>query len=769
MIYYKVEKKDDQLYILEQELNYRYTLKTETNFAQCNGYLGVRAAFETSMLRESRGMFVAGFYHKAGKFEVAELVNCPDLVGMEITINEESFQLDTCDIHSFCRRLNLRTGELETRVQFDLANTKGIEFTSKRFVSMKNRQLICHQIGFRSMNDLRIEITTGINGQITNSGVSHFIKVENRVFDKKYMYTKNVCDDDQVFEAMTICCVESDTQSPTYQLKRRSLYGKYNYSVRGGERFNLTKFSMVSTGTLRNLIDIDAVMGELGRCETIGYQSLYEEHGQVLQEVYQYAKLEIDGATEEEEAAIAFAQYHLLGMVPYDTSDHSVAAKGLTGEGYKGHVFWDTEIFVMPFFTTVFPEIARNILTFRYHGLNGAREKAEQNDYLGAMYPWEVARSGSEETPLYAALNIHTGEAEKVWSGIKEHHITADIIYSLWNYYKLTKDDQFLKAYGYEMIIETATYWCSRAVWNNLQRRFEILDIIGPDEYTEHVDNNTYTNYMAYENVRLAYHLIHNLRESTTSEYLELQNRYNLDQALHTWREFIEHIYLPKPNDLGIIPQDDTFLSKKEIKDIEAYKNSPIKQSILLDYSREEIVNMQILKQADIVMLLNLMPDLFDKEIVLKNVRYYENRTIHDSSLSYSAHAIASAKIGDVEMAYDFFQKAMEIDLNDNYNDSTDGIHAAALGGIWNCIIQGFAGIQYNMDCVEITPHLPKQWRSLQFYLKVQDSYIKVRMTKEKVILEAERYLEKELLFRINGMDFPLFNRLEITLIETAL
>ena len=170
-----------------------------------------------------------------------------------------------------------------------------------------------------------------------------------------------------------------------------------------------------------------------------------------MQEIWRQARIEIDGASPEEEAAVSFAQYHLLGMMPWHSTDCCIAAKGLTGEGYKGHVFWDAEIFILPFFQYVFPQAARNLLEFRYKGLDGAREKAEAYGYKGAMYPWEAAVTGREETPLYAALNIHTGKANKVWSGIKEHHVTADIAYAVWQYYSVTGDRAFMERFGYEI------------------------------------------------------------------------------------------------------------------------------------------------------------------------------------------------------------------------------------------------------------------------------------------------------------------------------
>jgi hypothetical glycosyl hydrolase len=312
------------------------------------------------------------------------------------------------------------------------------------------------------------------------------------------------------------------------------------------------------------------------------------------------------------------------------------------------------------------------------------------------------------------------------------------------------------------MLIETADFWCSRASLNEATNRLEILDIIGPDEYTEHVDNNAYTNYMAYENVKLAYNAISDLKNKPSRVYNSLLERYDLDSKLSEWKNFLERIYLPKPNSAGIIPQDDTFLNKKEIEEIELYRNSDTKQAILLDYSRKEVVDMQILKQADLVMLLNLKPHLFPPGIVERNVRFYESRTVHDSSLSYCAHAIACANIGEMEMADEFFHKAMEIDLNTNYNDSMDGIHAAALGGIWNCVILGFAGVRYHHDYVELSPHMPDGWEKMSFYLKIHGQYILITIRKDKIILTAETSLQKALSFMINGELCSLEETLEI-------
>lgn len=766
MIYYNVEKQGDQICLVEDKLDKKYTLKTETVFSQANGYFGVRAAHETKMLVNNRGMFVGGLFHQAGEHEVTELINCPDLVEMDIRINGEPLDLETCTVKSFRRSLNLMTGELHTVVKCDLKATKGITLDTRRFASMDDRHLFCHKINITVEESAIVAVGTGINGQITNSGVSHFDKVVARVFDKKYMYTENSCDDGQVLHVMTVFGDErAESPVPVFGLKRRSVAGTYQYDMKANETLDLSKYSYIVTGTAQEESPCDDLQKKLATCESRGYEELLAVHTKAFAKLWKYAKVDIKGASPEVEASLCFAQYHLFGMTPFDTAEFSVGSKALTGEGYKGHVFWDTDLFVMPFFTSTFPEAARNLLKYRYYGLDGAREKARDYGYQGALYPWETAdKDGREVTPLYAALNIHTGVAAKVWSGIKEHHITSDIIYAVWSYWILTGDDSFIDEHGYEMFIETAMLWCTRATFVEKNNRFEILDVIGPDEYTEHVDNNAYTNYLAAENVAIALKALQALKEKNPARYADFDNKYQLDEQYKIWEDFLEKIYLPEPNANGLIPQDDTFLQKPELDNVKKYQGSPIKQSVLLDYSREEVIDRQAIKQADVVMLLNIYPDKFDAETMMKNVRYYEARTLHDSSLSYSSHAIACAAIGDIDMAYQFFLKAMEVDLDTNDKDSLDGIHSASLGGIWNCIINGFAGVKHHQDYVEICPHLPADWEAINFYMQCKGQGLRITIDQEKVVIRKEEPTGAPVSFKVNDRVVVIENETEIRL-----
>lgn len=765
MIFYNALKSGNQMSFVENQYDESYFQKTETIFSQCNGYMGVRACFETDTLHQTRGMFVSGLYNKAYIGEVTELINCPDIIGMKITINEKSFHLDTCTILDYQRKLNVTNGELSIRVLCELKDKTRFYFHSNRFVSLDEKNLFCHKVTIEPLEvSMNVTIETGINGQITNSGVSHFQQVESRVYDKKYMHLVGRTNEDYV-SVLTHCKSSLPCISKVdFVLKRRSIAGKYKFLIQPKETLSFEKISYITTSFDQTSIDAQALSNNLNIACEKGFDRLLEVHNEKFAAYFNKARITIDGVSVEEEAAILFAQYHLLGMTPFYTDQFSVGAKGLTGEGYKGHVFWDTEIFVMPFFVYLFPDIAKNLATFRHRGLAGARQKANAYGYQGAMFPWESARDGSEETPLYAALNIHTGKAAKVWSGIKEHHVTADIVYAIWEYYTWTKDQEFMDKFGYEVIFEGAKFWQSRAILKN--GRYEILDIIGPDEYTEHVDNNAYTNYMVYHCVQLALTLFNSIKEKNKEVFHRLNKSLGLESASILWVEFLSKLYLPKVNENQIVPQDDTFLQKSTLPNIEKYRNSKQKQSVLLDYSRNEVIDKQVLKQADVVMLMNLLPNLFDKDVVKKNVLFYEERTIHDSSLSLCAHAIACAHIKEKDMAYDFFMKALEIDLDENPNDTTDGIHAASLGGILNCLIKGFAGVSHTADYIEFSPCLPDKWKKMTFTLSILQTDVKVIITSDLLSLTAVTPLSSTVEIKVGETIYKLDDEITIRLIK---
>lgn len=670
-----------------------YINKYESIMAQGNGYMGLRASLEEDYTKTARGLYIGGLYNKADKTEIRELPNCPDITAFRIFLNGEEFNLLQGKPESYNRSLNLLNGELTRLITWKSSDGSSFSICTKRFVSLHDKRLIVHRVEITPLSgDSEIIVETGINGRMTNEGAQHFYEVEKKVINSRIMSYKARTYESET--ALHIQSVLSCDATQSFAAKRRQIYSTVKKTQPKGTAFVLTKKSYIAC-LPNGEIDEEKNVRQLSEYESIKYDELLALSKSKWDAYYKQAGISLKSSNPLDEQAVNFALYHLNIMCP-NNPEYSIAAKGLTGEGYKGHVFWDTEVFLLPFYLYTAPERAKNLLIYRFNTLLKAKEASQAKGYSGALFPWESALTGEEETPEFAAINIKTGKQERVWAAEKEHHIVADIGYAVILYYKATDDEQFMRAMGLPLLIECAAFWVSRGALIN--GKYHILDVIGPDEYTEHVDDNAYTNYMARYVVESA---------------VEYGRKYGYTADYDRFTDFIARLYVPEPNEAHVVPQDSTFLEKPVI-DITAYKEAEIKQLILSDYTRHEVVNMQVLKQADVVMLIYMLPLLFDKETAENSFRYYEDKTVHDSSLSMSIHSIVAADF-DLPLAYICFRKGAEIDLGNNPYSSSDGIHAASIGAIWLSLVMGFGGICDKGDTLRINPRMPTEFESLTF------------------------------------------------------
>lgn len=755
-----IESNDGEILFLVKDYISIANNKCESLFAQCNGRMGIRATLELPCLNKKAGFYLAGYYHQAMSNEPDELVNFPDLSQFIITVDgiQLNFE-DRSRLSEYKRTFNLSSGELKTSCLFVINDKLRIQVEFAKFVSFADKTLFCQKLILHVLGSkASVTLQTGIDGQVSNEGVSHLERFKLRVI-QDIMILQAKCSQNPLMiqSSFTISNKGNFTKRRRdYVLSRRKLNCSIELLVDNGGFVELEKISRITLPEKMSTEDkyLSEKCKEIKDAISCGYDALLGESIRSLKSVKKLTNINIDGISLTEKASIEYAQLQLIGMIPDQTASNSIGAKGLTGEGYRGHVFWDTEIFLAPYFQILSPDITRNLLQFRINGINGAKQKAALFGYRGALFPWEVTLDGKEKTPRYAQMNIHTGKANPVWSSLKEHHISADIAYSIQKYLESTHDFKFFYEKAFEVVIETAKFWVSRAVWNEDRKRLCIMDVIGPDEYTEHIDNNAYTNYMAFENVKFALSVIKGL--INFPEYENKWNKnYDIPKLEDLFQNFINKIYLPEAGLNGIIPQDDTFLSKPVIADLDKYWKNSRKQSILLDYSRDEVVNHQVLKQADVVMLQTLLPQKFSQNVKKANLEYYEPKTLHDSSLSPCIHAIAFADIHDKSKAYSYFMKSIKIDVNDNLYDSIDGVHAAALGGIWLSLIRGFAGIQTSPDALIIEPQLPNKWRSMQFFYRYLGNLLDIKLTIHTIqILNSEPSLdEKDCNFWIKAFD----------------
>ncbi|MCD8105908.1 MAG: glycoside hydrolase family 65 protein [Lachnospiraceae bacterium] len=449
--------------------------------------------------------------------------------------------------------------------------------------------------------------------------------------------------------------------------------------------------------------------------------------------------------------AIRFSQYHLRLMLPAHDNRLNIGAKGLSGEGYRGHCFWDTEIFLLPYYAFTQPEAARKLEEYRYFSLPGAHAKAAHNGYQGAMFPWESAwLDDGEVTPEYQDVDIITGLPIKVWSGFIEQHITADVAFGVWQYYTITGDQDYMDRYGYELIFDTARFWVSRLEDKCRQIHesvnpdtgvtefsetvtddglYHICDVVGPDEYKEHKTDNAFTNYLAVWNIRKAMEYYELLRTEKPDLFDALNQKLDLDAYYRQWTSKVDRVFLPVPNECGVLPQDSTYLTLKDI-DLSKYKSQDFVNGLFRDFNLTQINQIQVSKQADVLVLFFLLEDLFPHEVKAATWEYYAARTLHDSSLSLCTHAVLAADMRQMDLAYDFFEKSAQIDLGPVMTTSDAGIHTASFGGIWQGVVYGFGGLRMLGGKLRIDPVLPKEWGRLVYTLIWQGQKLQVEVTR---------------------------------------
>ncbi len=739
----------DKRGIYDENFDSRYLNKYGSLLAIGNGYIGIRGTHEESYFGQTRGMYVAGVYNKATADEPSELVNMPDITGMSIEIDEEPFSLLHGKIISYERALLFDSGEWRREIVWKSRKGARFKLLFQRFISKNDLHVTAAKVTITSLGQpASIKIITGIDAQQTNFGKQHLTEENIRVYEKDIIQGIYTTTQSGVTVALASGLLTPKGSTTAFTAKNRQILAAVTGEIATGEAFCLEKISTIFTSLDKEENPETKSLKSVKEMMEQTYDHLLHQSACSWREFWKRNRVTITSSQDFDQKAIDFALYHIEIMTPAHDERFSIGSKGLTGEGYKGHVFWDTEMFLFPFHLYSDPETAKKLLQYRYRNLQEAQEKAAKNGYNGALFPWESAFSGKEETPEFAAINIRTGTRQRVASAIAEHHIVADIAFAAVQYYENTYDENFMKKEGLALLMETAKFWISRTVEQD--SKLIIQDVIGPDEYTEHVNNNMFTNYMAHYNVRNALYFM----EKFQTVDVDLQKQ---------GRDFLERLYLPIPNSDHIIPQDDSFLEKPEI-DLTLYKKKQGSQAILLDYSRPEINGMQIIKQADVIMLLYLFPSLFSNEIVQKNLFYYEERTIHDSSLSKAIHAIVAARCNESDAAYRFFQEACLIDLGEEPSSSDEGIHGASLGAIWLAAVFGFANVEISHEKLALNPKLPKNWSELNIPFHFQGRRLAIRLTQK--LCEITKLSGMDMIVEVNGKALKLRDKQTIILTD---
>ncbi len=695
----------------EDEVDHLRLNSQETLFTIGNGYLGTRGVFEEGFPGELRGTFLHGIFDDA-PVGFTELVNVPDWLNLEIRFDGERFSLDRGLVEAYQRSLDTKTGLVSRLVRWRSPLGRRAELVFERFASLAQPHLVVARVSMRCPDPVeRIEVRAGLGGNVDTLGRVHLEGLDQGVQgDTAWLAgrTRHTAIEVGLASRLEVDGPRSAEWQAWDARHQPTLVATFGGGLSWARATKVAAYwtsreAEDPAGQARR--DLDAVARP-------AWENLWPAHQRAWDEEWGAADVEIDGDPDLQRA-VRFNLHHLLIAAPRLEERATIGAKTLSGFGYRGHAFWDTETFMLPFFTLTRPGLARNLLSYRWHSLPAARRKAEQAGYRGAWYAWESAATGEEVTPTWLPDPNDPRRLVRIWTGDLQIHISADVAHAVWSYWKATGDDEFFRARGAEIVIETARFWSSRAEWDESLGGYSFRDVMGPDEYHDHVDHNAYTNGMARWNLRAAQAALEWLQANSPDRGAALASRLGLQEVEpRTWRQQAEKMYLPLDRATGRIEQFAGYYARREV-DLAAHE--PRRESMQQILGIEGANASQVIKQPDVLMLFLLQAGDFDRETLEANYTFYTRRTdlSHGSSLGPAIHAVLAARLGRVEEAYEYFRRAAEIDLQDLRGNTRDGIHGAAAGGVWQALAFGFAGLRLEPEGWTVEPRLPPSWRRM--------------------------------------------------------
>jgi trehalose/maltose hydrolase-like predicted phosphorylase len=701
----------------------------ESVYSIGNGYFATRGTFEEHYFGANPATLLYGLFDSIpiGK---EELANAPDWLPIKLFINGERFHFTRGKILEYQRTLDMQRGVLTRTVRWESPSGIRLKIQSERFASLADEHVgaIRYSVTVEEkppeIHDLHLLLRATFNLAVSNDDVIHWEPFDQwHEDDLVWFLSQTRHSSVQLLQTMSFTTqtrgfrkeIFDSITAPSIELQGELTVGEtisaekivVMYTTRDG-----TDLVLAAARHHHKLLHINESAQRSGGHHG-PYDVLLAQHEQAWQDYWNISDIIIEG-DERAQQAIRYNLYQLrISVNPHD-SRYSIAAKGLTGFGYHGHVFHDTEIYMLPYFIYAHPAIAHSLLLYRYHLLPAAREKAQGNGYEGAQYPWESTLDGKEATPE-VIIHPETKALIPIPNGYIELHITADIAYAVHHYWQVTGDDDFMRDYGAEMLLSTALFWVSRAERHPDLPRYEINDVIGPDEWHEHVNNNAYTNYLAKWNIESGLAILHWLRLKAPNKAEALIQQLHLTtERLEHWREVAAQLYLPQDQETGLFEQfEDFFLL--EALDQASYQGRRASYQAILSLERTK--HYRIIKQADVLALLTMFRQQLDQQTKQVNWDYYYPITDHDygSSLTPALHVLLACDLGLLDTAYEMFLKGALVDLEDRRGNAAEGIHAACCGAVWQALVLGFAGLTITEDGYTTHPRWPAGWKRLAF------------------------------------------------------
>ena len=724
----------DPFRLVEKKYNPVRLAQMETLFALANGYLGIRGTFDEGTPTFQKGTLINGF-HETWPIGYAEsaygyakvgqtIVNVPDGTLIRLYVDDEPFDLGRATLVSYDRNVDTRTGILTRELIWEMGSGKRICILSRRLVSLEHRHVAAISYEVTLLNaDAPIVVSSELVYQEESRPVEGDQR-GSRAFAERVLLPQGLLASESKAiimamtrsSRMTMACgmdhqIECDSPCDVKNLSGEER-ARVIISVHGiaGQKLRLTKLLTYHTSPHAPVDELaEQAARTLERARALGFEGLAAGQQVCLDKFWDRADVEIRG-NDEIQQVMRLNLFHIY-QASARADGMGLPAKGLTGQGYEGQYFWDTEIYVLPFLIYTCPNVARNLLLFRYRMLDAARRRAREVNQQGALFPWRTI-NGEEASAYYVA-------------GTAQYHIDADIAYAVMKYVEVTGDRDFLHQEGAEILLETARMWRSLGFYSShANGRFCVNGVTGPDEYNTVVNNNAFTNLMARENLWAAVRTLREIQSNSPDRFVQMEHENGVESTeIDEWQAAADSMFVPYDESVGIHLQDDEFLSKKPWD----FANTPQeKYPLLLHFHPLVIYRHNVIKQADVVLAMFLLGNQFSLDQKRRNFDYYDPLTTGDSSLSVSIQSILAMELGYRDKAIEYLRYALWMDLADVHANVDQGCHIASMGGTWMSVVHGIAGMREQNGRISFHPRLGPRIEGLRFHLTIQGQLLTV-------------------------------------------
>jgi len=744
--------------IIEEGFDHNRVKASESLFSIGNGAMGQRANFEEKYSGKTfQGSYIAGVYYpdktrvgwwKNGYPEYfAKVLNAPNWIGINVTINDEALDLHTCKkVKNFCRELNMKEGWYKRSFIAILPNDIEVSVSVTRFLSLRLDELgaINYELEIVNSNaEVKVKFAPYLDAAITN---------EDSNWDDKFWNTTNVSfNDNRAFiEAHTM---KTSFDTCTFMQAEVFLDGKkveankseksenfisieFEQFVKKNEKISMVKYGgyTVSRNHKKEHL-ISAANTVLDKASKLGFNSLLNDQKESWSSIWEMSDITIEGDTKAQQG-IRFNIFQLNQTYLGTDSRLNIGPKGFTGEKYGGSTYWDTEAYCLPFYmATKNQTVAWNLLEYRYNHLEKAIENAKKLGF-------------SNGAALYPMVTMNGEECHNEWEiTFEEIHRNGAIAFAIYNYYRFTGDYSYIPEMGLEVLIGISRFWHQRANYSKKKKKYVILGVTGPNEYENNINNNWYTNYLAKWCIQYTLEQLEKVKDGYAVDYDRIIAQTKLTKTeTDLWEEVAENMFFPYSKKYEVYLQQDGFLDKELVKvDDLAKSDRPINQK----WSWDRILRSPYIKQADVLQGFYFFEDQFSNEELEKHFDFYEPFTVHESSLSPCVHSIQAAKLGRMEQAYKFYLRTSRLDLDDYNREVEEGLHITSMAGTWMSVVEGFGGMRVLEDKLHFTPRIPKQWKSYSFKINFRNKIIKVTVSVKGSSFQFTG--KDEMSIRVNG------------------